>query len=132
MNMYNMNMCCCKHWCNVLTAFTGAAAHASIQCTAEPFHLHAHSKCDKSNDVLQQYWDSKRGSYSYVSVAAFAEAFQQTEIAKLNMSALEEPYVAPNAKCDQALITHKYALPCTFSALPFRLVLWLFQHALTA
>ena len=69
-------------------------------------------KSDMRNIVLQQYWDSKRGSYSYVSVAAFAEAFQQTEIAKRNMAALEEPYVAPNAKCDEALITHKYALPC--------------------
>ncbi|DBB15923.1 TPA: hypothetical protein ACH3X3_003297 [Trebouxia sp. C0006] len=59
----------------------------------------------------QQYWSSDKGKYKYVPVTAFADAFQQTAIAQRNMQYLEEPYVAPNPKCDEALITRKYALP---------------------
>ena len=61
--------------------------------------------------LLQQYWSSDKGEYKYVPVTAFADAFQQTAIAQRNMQYLEEPYVAPNPKCDEALITRKYALP---------------------
>ena len=45
---------------------------------------------------------------------AFSEAFLQTPIARGNMEYLEQPYESLNAKCDEALITHKYALPCEF------------------
>ncbi|KAL0018676.1 hypothetical protein WJX77_002041 [Trebouxia sp. C0004] len=59
----------------------------------------------------QQYWDTSRGSYRYIPVAAFADAYQQTQAAHEALQALEQPYVAPNSKCDDALFTHKYALP---------------------
>ncbi|KAL3140482.1 hypothetical protein ABBQ38_004739 [Trebouxia sp. C0009 RCD-2024] len=59
----------------------------------------------------QQYWDASRGEYKYIPVAAFANAFQQTQIAHDNNQALEEPYTAPNPKCEEALCSHKYALP---------------------
>ncbi|KAL0019151.1 hypothetical protein WJX77_009596 [Trebouxia sp. C0004] len=58
----------------------------------------------------QQYWNTDKGEYKYVPVTAFADAFQQTATAQRNMQYLDEPYVAPNPKCDEALITHKYAL----------------------
>ena len=60
--------------------------------------------------VLQQYWSADRGAYKYIPVTAFAEAFTQTAQATQSMQYLEAPYVAPNAKCDEALITRKYAL----------------------
>ena len=47
-------------------------------------------------------------------MAAFADAFQQTQTAHDNNQALEEPYVAPNPKCEEALFTHKYALSCEY------------------
>ena len=62
------------------------------------------------NNLLQQYWNTDKGEYKYVPVTAFADAFQQTATAQRNMQYLDEPYVAPNPKCDEALITHKYAL----------------------
>ncbi|KAL3134216.1 hypothetical protein ABBQ38_006651 [Trebouxia sp. C0009 RCD-2024] len=61
----------------------------------------------------QQYWNTSKGSYKYIPVAAFAQAFQQTETARENNQAVDKPYVAPNPKCDEALFTHKYALPLT-------------------
>ena len=60
--------------------------------------------------LLQQYWNSNKGAYKYIPVTEFADAFKQTAQATQSMQYLEEPYVAPNAKCDEALITHKYAL----------------------
>ena len=68
--------------------------------------------------MVQQYWDTSTGAYHYISVAAFAGAFQQTQTAHENLQALEEPYVAPNPKCHDALFTHKYALPCGLLSLP--------------
>lgn len=63
---------------------------------------------------LQQYWNTDKGKYKYVPATAFADSFKQTAIAQSNMQYLEEPYVAPNTKCDEALITHKYALSGQF------------------
>ena len=67
---------------------------------------------------MQQYY---RGTneYKYIPVAAFAEAFQQTEIAKRSREYLAQPYQAPNKKCEEALITHHYALTCEYTSLPF-------------
>ncbi|DBA99141.1 TPA: hypothetical protein ACH3X3_011764 [Trebouxia sp. C0006] len=59
----------------------------------------------------QQYWSGGKDSYRYIPVRAFSEAFLQTPIARGNMEYLEQPYESLNAKCDEALITHKYALP---------------------
>ncbi len=61
---------------------------------------------------MQQYWSGGKDSYRYIPVRAFSEAFQQTPIARGNMEYLEQPYESPNPKCEEALITHKYALPC--------------------
>ncbi|KAL3150185.1 hypothetical protein ABBQ32_000044 [Trebouxia sp. C0010 RCD-2024] len=57
----------------------------------------------------QQYYKGKN-EYKYIPVAAFAEAFQKTDIAKGSREYLEQPYKAPNKKCEEALITHHYAL----------------------
>ena len=43
-------------------------------------------------------------------VAAFAKAFQQTQIAQKTWGDLAQPYQAPNPKCEEALIQHRYAL----------------------
>lgn len=79
-------------------------------------------ECTKGASVMQQYWDKSRGLYQYIPVAAFADAYQQTQTAHEALQALEQPYVAPNPKCDDALFTHKYALPrklaCTLPGLP--------------
>ena len=67
-----------------------------------------------TSDVLsavQQYYKGKN-KYKYIPVAAFADAFQKTEIAKQGREYLEQPYQAPNKKCEEALITHHYALTC--------------------
>lgn len=61
--------------------------------------------------ALQQYYKGKN-EYKYIPVAAFAEAFQKTDIAKKSREYLEQPYKAPNKKCEEALITHHYALSC--------------------
>ena len=62
--------------------------------------------------VLQQYWNASRGEYKYIPVSAYADAFQQTQTAHENLQYLEQPYTARNPKCDEALFTHTYALPC--------------------
>lgn len=64
--------------------------------------------------VLQQYW-SGNSKHKYIPVAAFADAFQKTNIAKESRQYLEQPYKAPNKKCEEALITHHYALSCKCS-----------------
>lgn len=61
--------------------------------------------------AVQQYYKGKN-KHKYVPVAAFADAFQKTEIAKQGREYLEQPYQAPNKKCEEALITHHYALTC--------------------
>jgi len=66
--------------------------------------------------AVQQYFKGK-GKYQYIPVATFADNFQKTDIAKQQMQYLEEPYKAPNKKCEEALITHHYALNCTSSSL---------------
>lgn len=43
-------------------------------------------------------------------VVGFAKAFDQTEMAKTTRGSLAQPYEAPNPKCEEALITYKYAL----------------------
>ena len=43
-------------------------------------------------------------------VAGFTKAFQQTHMAQRTCEELAQPYEAPNAKCQQALIQHRYAL----------------------
>ena len=58
---------------------------------------------------MQQYYKGK-GSWEYMPVAAFARAFQQTQIAQRMRGALAQPYQAPNPKCDEALVQHKYSL----------------------
>lgn len=64
--------------------------------------------------VLQQYFRGK-AKHQYIPVATFADNFQKTDIAKQQMQYLEQPYKAPNKKCEEALITHHYALPCRLS-----------------
>ena len=64
--------------------------------------------------VLQQYFRGK-AKHQYIPVATFADNFQKTDIAKQQMQYLEQPYKAPNKKCEEALITHHYALSCTLS-----------------
>ena len=61
--------------------------------------------------AAQQYYKGKN-NYKYIPVAAFADAFQKTEIAKRGRDYLEQPYQAPNKKSEEALITHHYALTC--------------------
>lgn len=61
--------------------------------------------------AVQQYFKGK-SKHKYVPVAAFADAFQKTKIAKRGREYLEQPYQAPNKKCDEALIKHHYALTC--------------------
>ena len=68
--------------------------------------------------MVQQYWDTCNGAYQYISVAAFADALQQTQTAHEHLQALEEPYVALHPKCDDALFTHKFALSCGLLSLP--------------
>lgn len=43
-------------------------------------------------------------------MAGFTKAFQQTHMAQQDASQLAQPYVAPNPKCNEALIQHRYAL----------------------
>lgn len=50
-------------------------------------------------------------------VAAFAEAFQKTDIAKQSQAYMQQPYQAPNPKCLEALMTHHYALSCERTSL---------------
>ena len=83
-----------------------------ILCSWQNSLTSCEATADLVRSVVQQYWDTSRGAYKYIPVKAFAEAFQQTQTAHENMQALEQPYVAPNPKCDEALFTHKYALPC--------------------
>ena len=66
--------------------------------------------------AVQQYFKGN-GKYQYITVATFADNFQKTYIAKQQMQYLEEPYKAPNKKCEEALITHHYALNCMSSSL---------------
>lgn len=61
--------------------------------------------------LLQQYWVGK-GQHNYIPVAEFSEAFKQTQTYQASMAALQQPYAAPNPKCNDALIKHTYALPC--------------------
>lgn len=61
--------------------------------------------------MLQQYW-SGDGKHKYVPVASFGDAFLKTDTAKQSRQYLEQPYKAPNKKCEEALITHHYALSC--------------------
>lgn len=70
--------------------------------------------------VLQQYW-SGSDKYKYVPVATFADAFLKTDIAKESRQHLEQPYKAPNKKCEEALITHHYALTRKYPILPLLL-----------
>ena len=65
--------------------------------------------------VVQQYYRGE-GKYRYIPVAAFAEAFQKTDIAQQSWEYLEQPYQAPNKKCQEALITHRYALTCKLTS----------------
>ena len=60
---------------------------------------------------LQQYYKGD-AKYQYIPVATFADNFQKTSIAKQGREYLEQPYQAPNKKCEEALITHHYALTC--------------------
>ena len=60
-------------------------------------------------DALQQYFRGN-GEHKYVPVAYFADTFLKTDIAKQGREYLEQPYTAPNKKCEEALITHHYAL----------------------
>ncbi|DBA84895.1 TPA: transcription factor [Trebouxia sp. C0004] len=57
----------------------------------------------------KQYYRGK-GKWEYMPVAAFAKAFQQTQIAQKTRGDLAQPYQAHNAKCEEALIQHRYAL----------------------
>lgn len=59
--------------------------------------------------MLQQYYRGK-GKWEYMPVVGFAKAFDQTEMAQGTRGALAQPYQAPNPKCEEALIQHKYAL----------------------
>jgi len=68
--------------------------------------------------AVQQYFKGK-GKYQYIPVVTFADNFQKTDIAKQQMQYLEEPYKAPNKKCEEALITHHYALNCMCPSLCF-------------
>ena len=70
--------------------------------------------------VLQQYFKGK-AKYQYIPVATFADNFKKTDIAKQQMQYLEQPYKAPNKKCEEALITHHYALSCRLSMLLYTL-----------
>ncbi|KAL0051690.1 hypothetical protein WJX82_000289 [Trebouxia sp. C0006] len=56
-----------------------------------------------------QYYRGK-GKWEYMPVIGFAKAFDQTEMAKTTRGSLAQPYQAPNPKCEEALITYKYAL----------------------
>ena len=58
---------------------------------------------------VQQYYRGK-SKWEYMPVAAFAKAFQQTQIAQKTRGDLAQPYQAPNPKCEEALIQHRYAL----------------------
>ena len=64
----------------------------------------------KYANLLQQYWTGK-GKYQYIPVAHFSEAFRQSQRYQDRLAELQQPYVAPNPKCEEALITHTYALP---------------------
>ncbi|KAL3160198.1 hypothetical protein ABBQ32_010959 [Trebouxia sp. C0010 RCD-2024] len=57
----------------------------------------------------KQYYRGK-GKWEYMPVVGFAKAFDQTEMAQGTRGALAQPYQAPNPKCEEALIQHKYAL----------------------
>lgn len=59
---------------------------------------------------MQQYYKGKGKKWEYMPVVGFAKAFQETEIAKKARGALQQPYQAPNPKCEEILIKHKYAL----------------------
>ena len=59
--------------------------------------------------LLQQYYRGK-GKWEYMPVVGFAKAFDRTEMAKTTRGSLAQPYQAPNPKCEEALITYKYAL----------------------
>ncbi|DBA79271.1 TPA: hypothetical protein ACH3X2_007820 [Trebouxia sp. C0005] len=86
-----------------------------------PFFESQHMHCPErkaDSDFLQEVTSRKdqkqyfkgKGKYQYIPVATFADNFQKTDIAKQQMQYLEEPYKAPNKKCEEALITHHYAL----------------------
>ena len=70
---------------------------------------HAEQCSDASFLLLQQYYRGK-GKWEYMPVVGFAKAFDQTEMAKTTRGSLAQPYQAPNPKCEEALITYKYAL----------------------
>ena len=61
---------------------------------------------------MQQYYKAK-SRWEYMPVAGFTKAFQQTHMAQQAAAQLQQPYVAPNAKCNEALIQHRYALTGT-------------------
>jgi len=67
------------------------------------------SPCSILPVLVQQYYRGK-GKWEYMPVAAFAKAFQQTQIAQKTRGDLAQPYQAPNPKCEEALIQHRYAL----------------------
>lgn len=71
----------------------------------------AHSCTSDVLSAVQQYYKGKN-KHKYIPVAAFADAFQKTGTAKRSREYLEQPYQAPNKKCEEALITHHYALSC--------------------
>lgn len=50
-------------------------------------------------------------------MVGFAKAFDQTEMAQRTRGTLAQPYEAPNPKCEQALIQHKYALNGEYQSL---------------
>ena len=58
---------------------------------------------------MQQYYKGK-SKWEYQPVAGFTKAFQQTHMAQQAAAQLAQPYVAPNPKCNEALIQHRYAL----------------------
>lgn len=63
-------------------------------------------------------------------VVGFAKAFQQTHIAQKARAGLQQPYEAPNPKCDEVLIKHKYALNGMQLALAVYFKLsYLFMHS---
>ena len=59
--------------------------------------------------LLQQYYRGQ-SKWEYVPVAGFSKAFRETEMAKKMRGSLQQPYQAPNPKCEEALIKDSYAL----------------------
>ena len=73
------------------------------------------TSCNLISDciILQQYFRGKQ-KWEYMPVAGFAKAFRQTDMAKEARGSLSQPYVAPNPKCEAALVTQTYALTGAF------------------